>query len=218
MKNQYHCKSQGLHLCLWLATILFAFPLSAQQQIGRPLITNYKYQDYLADPVNWWVLEDENGIMYFANNNGVLQYDGVNWDLVDTDALTRSMAKDKDGVIHVGGQGDLGYLATTETGKLEYVSLVDKIPEEHRAFEDVWEIDYYKGRIIYRTEFKLYCWDGENMKITNIGDDDEIRVVTTDKFTVINGHPHFDTQYATIKARPAAEEYIKHTYREGWEL
>jgi predicted dehydrogenase len=61
-------------------------------------------------------------------------------------------------------------------------------------------------------------WDGENMKITNISDDDEIRVVTTDKFTVINGHPHFDTQYTTIKAKPAAEEYIKHAYREGWEL
>ena len=61
-------------------------------------------------------------------------------------------------------------------------------------------------------------WDGENMQITNITDEDEIRVVTTDKFSVIQGHPHFDTQYATIKAKPAAEEYIKHTYRDGWEL
>lgn len=61
-------------------------------------------------------------------------------------------------------------------------------------------------------------WDGENMRITNISEEDEIRVVTTDKFNVIDGHPHFDTQYATIKAKPAAEEYIRHTYREGWEL
>ena len=61
-------------------------------------------------------------------------------------------------------------------------------------------------------------WDSENMRITNINDDDEIKVVTTDTFNVIEGHPHFDTQYATIKAKPAAEEYIKHTYREGWEL
>ena len=37
-------------------------------------------------------------------------------------------------------------------------------------------------------------WDGENMRITNISDTDEIRVVTTDKFTVIEGHPNFDTQ------------------------
>ena len=61
-------------------------------------------------------------------------------------------------------------------------------------------------------------WDAENMMIPNISDEDEIRIVTTDKFTVINGHPHFDTQYATMKAKPAAEEYIRHTYREGWKL
>jgi predicted dehydrogenase len=61
-------------------------------------------------------------------------------------------------------------------------------------------------------------WDGDNMKITNISDEDEIRVVTSDKFTVVSGHPHFDTEYETMKAKPAAEEYIKHTYREGWSL
>jgi len=61
-------------------------------------------------------------------------------------------------------------------------------------------------------------WDGENMKITNISDEDEIKVVTSDKFTVIDGDPRFDTKYATVKAKPAAEGYIKPTYREGWSL
>lgn len=68
-------------------------------------------------------------------------------------------------------------------------------------------------------DLKRYLlWDGENMKITNISDEDEIRVVTTDKFTVINGHPHFDTQYLTMKAKLAAEGYIRTVYREGWTL
>ena len=65
---------------------------------------------------------------------------------------------------------------------------------------------------------KRLKWDGENMKITNIGENEEIRVVTSDKFTVIDGDPKFDTRYATINAKKAAEEYIKHNYREGWEL
>lgn len=59
-------------------------------------------------------------------------------------------------------------------------------------------------------------WDAENMKIKNIGDNEEIRVVTTDKFTVVDGDPRFDTKYATINAKQAAEEYIKRTYRDGW--
>lgn len=59
-------------------------------------------------------------------------------------------------------------------------------------------------------------WDGQSMRFTNIGDNDEIRVVTSDKFQIIDGHPHFDTKHATMNAKQAAEEYIKHTYTEGW--
>jgi predicted dehydrogenase len=61
-------------------------------------------------------------------------------------------------------------------------------------------------------------WDGENMKFLNISDTDEIRVVTSDKFEIIDGHPHFDTQHAAINAKHAADEYIRHTYREGWSI
>jgi len=61
-------------------------------------------------------------------------------------------------------------------------------------------------------------WDGENMRFTNISDSDEIRVVTSDKFAVIDGHPHFDTRHETMNAKQAAESYIKHTYREGWTM
>ncbi|MFP4060442.1 MAG: Gfo/Idh/MocA family protein [Bacteroidales bacterium] len=61
-------------------------------------------------------------------------------------------------------------------------------------------------------------WDGKNMKFTNISESEEIRVVTSDKFAVIDGHPHFDTKHATLNAKQAAEEYIKHTYRAPWSL
>jgi hypothetical protein len=60
-------------------------------------------------------------------------------------------------------------------------------------------------------------WDGENMKITNIGASDKIRIVSSDKFTVVDGDPKFETKYETLDAKPAAEGYVKHTYRPGWE-
>ena len=61
-------------------------------------------------------------------------------------------------------------------------------------------------------------WDGKNMKFTNISDTDKIRVVTSDKFEVIDGNPIFDTKRKTLNAKSAAEEYIKHSYRDGWSL
>lgn len=61
-------------------------------------------------------------------------------------------------------------------------------------------------------------WDGENMKITNISENETLKVMTSDNFKIKNGHPHFNKQYATLNALETAREYIKHTYREGWEL
>jgi len=61
-------------------------------------------------------------------------------------------------------------------------------------------------------------WDGKNMRFTNIGDNDQIRVVTTDKFEVVDGDPKFETKHVTMNAKEAAEEYIKHTYHNGFSL
>ena len=167
MQEKHYSTTLGKALCISLIFIFsFFVSMQAQEQVGRPLITSYKYQDYGANPINWWGLEDDNGIMYFANLGGVMQFDGVNWKLIETPGIgTRSLVKDDKGVIHVGGSGQVGYLKPSETGVMTYVSLNDKIPEEHQIFADVWEIDFYKGRVIFRTEFKLYCWDGKTIKV-----------------------------------------------------
>jgi hypothetical protein len=54
------------------------------------------------------------------------------------------------------------------------------------------------------------------MRIPNIDEKDEIRVVTTDTFQVVDGDPRFNTEYATINAKAAAEQYIRRSYRNGW--
>ena len=54
--------------------------------------------------------------------------------------------------------------------------------------------------------------------VANLTESDQVRVVTTDRFTVINGDPRFDTQYVTIPTKASAEEWIKSGYREGWSL
>lgn len=167
MLKQYHPFFQKATLVVLVTSLFIALtPVQAQKQVGKPQITNYKYQDYGAGPINWWATEDDNGIMYFANGLGILQYDGVNWNTIEVDGGgSRCLTKDSEGTIFVGGIGAIGYLKPDTNGELKYISLVDKIPEEHRSFRDVWEVDYYKGRVIFRTEFKLYAWDGEKIKV-----------------------------------------------------
>jgi hypothetical protein len=38
-------------------------------------------------------------------------------------------------------------------------------------------------------------WDGENMKFTNIKDDETLKIVIKDGFTIKDGHPSFNKDY-----------------------
>ncbi|WP_321368722.1 Gfo/Idh/MocA family oxidoreductase [uncultured Draconibacterium sp.] len=60
-------------------------------------------------------------------------------------------------------------------------------------------------------------WDGPNMRFTNISPSDTIRVLKKDNFEVVNGDPTFDKEYETLPASKMADEWIRHTYRSGWE-
>ena len=49
------------------------------KDIGIPSIKNYKRSDYRGGTQNWSIDQDKNGNMYFANNNGLIQFDGSSW-------------------------------------------------------------------------------------------------------------------------------------------
>ncbi|TRX72126.1 Gfo/Idh/MocA family oxidoreductase [Carboxylicivirga sp. M1479] len=62
-------------------------------------------------------------------------------------------------------------------------------------------------------------WDGENMRFTNIGDDETIKTVISDGFKIHDGHPTFDKEWTKpVNANAFAQELIKHKYRDGWTL
>jgi hypothetical protein len=66
---------------------------------------------------------------------------------------------------------------------------------------------------------KVLEWDGERMEFTNIGDNEEIKIVTTDGFTITDGHPTFNKKYTDpVNAKAFAAELVKHNYRDGWKL
>jgi predicted dehydrogenase len=60
-------------------------------------------------------------------------------------------------------------------------------------------------------------WDPVNMRFRNIGMNDRIRVLTHDRFEIVDGDPRFDAEYDTLQAPETVAEWIRHTYRDGWE-
>ena len=48
---------------------------------GLPFITNYGAATYKAGIQNWDIIEDDQGLLYVANNLGLLEFDGQNWQI-----------------------------------------------------------------------------------------------------------------------------------------
>lgn len=48
-------------------------------------------------------------------------------------------------------------------------------------------------------------------------DSDMIRVMTKNRFEIVNGDPRFNRDYTELPALQMVEEWIRHNYREGWE-
>ena len=55
--------------------------LAEIKNIGTPFIRNFAKSDYRAGTQSWGEAQDLKGFIYFANNDGLLVYDGVQWDV-----------------------------------------------------------------------------------------------------------------------------------------
>ena len=60
-------------------------------------------------------------------------------------------------------------------------------------------------------------WNGDNMRFTNIGMNDMLRILTKSQFEVVNGNPRTNREYTTLQAYQTVEEWIRYNYRQGWE-
>ena len=53
-----------------------------EREAGLPFLRNYSPQEYSAQSQNWAVTQDQRGVIYVGNNDGVLVYDGVRWQTI----------------------------------------------------------------------------------------------------------------------------------------
>lgn len=102
-----------------------------QRQLASPTIINYNNLEYKAGLQNWSTVQDDNGILYFGNNEGLLTFNGQYWSLhqLPNQTIIRSVKLDKTGRIFVGGQDEIGYFSPRKNGTLQFTSL--KIGRAH---------------------------------------------------------------------------------------
>ncbi|GGB03938.1 ligand-binding sensor domain-containing protein [Puia dinghuensis] len=150
---------------LFLVLFLSLAPAFAQPIIGLPAIRSYTNTDYHAAAEIWDIGQDKRGIMYFANNDGLVTFDGSYWKTypLPNRVAIKSLAIDKEGRVFVGGTDEIGYFFPGADGILGYHSLKDRLPVTARQFADVWDIVIYGNTVFFRTNETIIEWAGNGM-------------------------------------------------------
>ncbi len=140
-----------------IITILFlsAIPLIAQNlnESGKPIITTYNCINIGVNSQVWDFVKDSRGIIYVGSAPGVFEFDGSTWRSIPTinNTHARSLAIDKNDRIYVGASGDFGYLAPNKKGELRFVSLLNKLNENNKAFSYVWTTHIINDEIYFQS-------------------------------------------------------------------
>jgi ligand-binding sensor domain-containing protein len=145
--------------------MFFCWASFGQNTIGLPQIQNFGINDFHAGAQTWDIKQDKSGRMYFANNEGLLTYDGNYWKLYPqpNKTILRSLALDNNR-IYAGGQDELGFYAADNNGVLQYKSLKNLIPLAHKKFTDVWDIEIFNGSVFFRTADKIFEYKNDVMQ------------------------------------------------------
>ncbi len=147
--------------------LLIVFNSNGQvKNIGIPSIVNHNRTSYKASTQNWSITQNDKGFIYFGNNDGILEYDGTNWNTypVSNASVVRTVLAIGD-TIYSGAFEEIGFLAPNQKGKLTYNSLSHLIPPPYSNFDEIWNIYEYNGDIIFQSFNYIFIYSNQQMKV-----------------------------------------------------
>ncbi|MFH7002494.1 triple tyrosine motif-containing protein [Flavobacterium bizetiae] len=141
---------------------LMSFILFSQE---FPPIIKYSSSVYVAGNQSWMISQDDQNYLYFANNDGLLEYNGTNWQLYPTpnETIMRSV-KVIGNKIYTGCYMNFGYWTRQKNGKLKYTSLSDTIKTKILDDEQFWNILKYDQWILFQSLNRIYIYDTKTGK------------------------------------------------------
>jgi len=134
-----------------------------------PPIVKYSSSIYNAGNQNWMISQDKNQFIFFANNEGLLEFNGSNWNLYPSpnETIIRSVKVVGD-KIYTGCYMEFGYWSREANNQLKYHSLSNKIKNKIVDDEQFWNILNHEQWIIFQSLNQIYIYDSKTEKFTII--------------------------------------------------
>src|SRR3546814_479458 len=134
---------------------------------ATPFITNFSKREYKAANQNWSVAQAPNGILYVANSEGLLEFDGSQWTLMELPDATivRSVAIDTNGRIYTGSYQEFGYWEENAYGNFTYTSLSELLGDYVFSNEEIWKIIIDEERVYFQAfSNKIFLYENGEVK------------------------------------------------------
>ena len=134
-----------------------------------PLKTHFDPMDYNAGIQNWSFDQDSNGILYIANNDGILEFDGKDWNQLSVPLSTkiRAVKVDNQNRIFTGGQNQIGYFTNTVDGMV-YNSLNDKLKDSKKTISEIWKIIEIDNKMIFNTGNTSLIYENNELTLLDV--------------------------------------------------
>jgi ligand-binding sensor domain-containing protein/DNA-binding CsgD family transcriptional regulator len=179
-----------------------------------PPIEVFMPENYGAEDQNWAISQGENEAVYFANNKGLLTYNGARWKLYESPnaSIIRSV-KVIDGKIYTGCYMDFGFWEKDEFGSLQYTSLAINKNISLAEDEEFWNILKLDRWILFQSLDRIYIYDTTDqsfniinsettiIKIYNVNNSIYFQKINQGIYKFENGEEILVTNHQSLKDR-----------------
>ncbi|HIB36004.1 triple tyrosine motif-containing protein [Mesonia sp.] len=148
---------------------LIGFCFAAQAQQTTPFFKNYSKKDYLGENANWDITQNEQGILFAANNYKLLEFNGNDWRKysLPKNLVIRSSEVIND-TLFTGAYQEFGYWIYNNKNELEYTSLSEKLDVEFFKNDAIWKIYSFDNQIVFQSFKGIYLFDLKTKDISKI--------------------------------------------------
>ncbi|MDR2056945.1 MAG: hypothetical protein LBP83_01425 [Dysgonamonadaceae bacterium] len=136
-----------------------------------PMVHNFSRKESNAGTQNWDIIQHQNNWMYFANNSGLLEYDGYHWNIypIKNQTNTRSLLYDEEeDRIYAGAFNEFGYYYRDKCGLLKYHSIADNLPPADVNFNEIWHIHRNSESFFFQGDREVFRMKGDRIKKLNV--------------------------------------------------
>lgn len=150
---------------IFISCFLIAFTSISVAQ-SPCMVTHFTRNQYAAGSQNWSLDIDRQGFVYAANNNGLLKYDGVRWQVypLPSHTILRSVTVGTDGRIYTGSNEEFGYWSNNKASGLMYTSLVPLLKNVNLHNQEIWKIIQLGEKVYFQGFSCLFVYDKHTVK------------------------------------------------------